>query len=309
MIPILLLVALLLFVLLMIRLSRQTGKAGGVPAWVKVVRSLFLLIVLGLGLVYCWFRMQRAHADVERSRKTATQLVRAMDSYESDRSIASAVIIPVVGGEVLDSVEALVDLAHDSDISRLRQAGQDARYCLAEVGKDMGPLELLFFAQPTPCRAMFHTLGEPAELADAGATFGNMAARAAGKRDPGELRGPACREWKLERVELTMPQSEDTGVEWDIGGNLPDPVVILRVGSGERMRSPVAQDRRELQWKPSKPVVASPGTKIHVQVYDADAIEDDFAFGYEAIVPTNSGSRWMIGEYPNMITMVLKCAR
>jgi hypothetical protein len=307
--PILLLVALLLFVLLMIRLSRQTGKAGGTPAWVKVVRSLFLLIALGLGLVYCWFRIQRAHADVERSRKTATELVSAMDGYESDRSIASALITPVVGGEVLDSVETLVDLAQGGDISRLQQAAQHARYCLAEVGKDMGPLELLFFTQPTPCRAMFHTLGEPADLADAGATFGNMAARAAGSRDPGEPRGPACREWKLERVELTMPRSKDTGAEWDIGGNPPDPVVTLRVGSGERLRSPVAQDRHELQWKPSKPVVASPGTKIQVQVHDADAIDDDFAFGYEAIVPTNSGSRWVIGEHPNEVTITLDCGR
>lgn len=301
--PILLLVALLLFVWLMIRLGRKGGSAGA-SVGIKVVRSLLLLAALILGLVYCWFRMERSRADVERSRKTARELVEVMDRYNAEKGIVSA----FVGGEVYDSVETLVDLANDGDLGRIQQAAQDARYCLTEVNREMGPLDLVLFSQPTPCRAMFHALGEPGELADAGATFTNVAARVAGD-DPGESRGPACREWKIGAVKLTLPKTKKSGEPWDVGGDPPDPVISLRVGSGQRVRSPVTQDRHELEWKPKNPLLATPGAKLELHVHDSDAIDDDFAFGYEATVPTNSGPSWVVGERPNLVTILLDCAR
>ena len=102
--PYLLLVALLLFAWLMIRLSRQAGKTG---LGLKVVRSLLLLVALIIGLVYCWFRVQRAQADVERSRKAAKEILEVMNRYDAERGVASALATAVGGGEVFDSVEAL----------------------------------------------------------------------------------------------------------------------------------------------------------------------------------------------------------
>lgn len=119
----LLLLLLLFFVWLMIRLGRKSGTAGP-SVGLKVARSLLLLIALILGLVYCWFRIERSRADVERSRKTARELVETMDRYNAEKGVVSA----FVGGDVYNSVETLVDVANDGDPGRLQQAALDARY-------------------------------------------------------------------------------------------------------------------------------------------------------------------------------------
>ena len=67
----------------------------------------------------------------------------------------------------------------------------------------------------------------------------------------------------------------------------------------------MTQDRHELQWAASKPVLLTPGSKLKVQVHDSDAVEDDFAFGYEAEVPTHSGRAWVVGRSPEMVTLAL----
>jgi hypothetical protein len=61
------------------------------------------------------------------------------------------------------------------------------------------------------------------------------------------------------------------------------------VGSEKRVRLPGMQARHELHWKPSRPVLATPGAKLELHVYDSDPIEGDFAFGHEA----TSRSRWI----------------
>ena len=205
--PLLLLVGLLLLVWFLVRMVRKTD----VPAWLKAVRVLFLLVATLIGLDYGWFRIQRAKADVDRARGTATELVTAMDRYEADKGMATLIVSPLVSRDVVDSVEALVDMANDGDLSKLRQTAQDARYCLAEVGRDLGPLDLLTYTLPTLCRAMFQTLGEPGELADAGVTFGDVAARASAKQR-------AWREWKVVKAEVMLSRTKGLGPVWDIGG-------------------------------------------------------------------------------------------
>lgn len=304
--PFLLLIALLLFVWLILRLARKPGGAGSTLA--KILSAILLIVAILVGLVYGWFRIERSRADVERSRKAATDILEAMSRYEGERTIASALTAPVLGGDAFNTVESLVDMANGGDLGQLRQAAQDARYCLAEVGKNMGPLDLLFFTQPTPCRAMFQTLGQPGDLADAGATFGNMAAKMAGERGAGDATGPACPQWKVGRVELTLPKKKQTGEDWDVGGDPPDPEVALKVGK-VRARSPTTDNRHDLKWTPTKPVLLSPGATLEVRVYDSDPVDDDLAFGYEATVPSNAGSPWVIGKSPQTVEVFLECVR
>ncbi|MEM9460264.1 MAG: C2 domain-containing protein [Myxococcota bacterium] len=302
--PLLLILALLI-VWLLIRAARNKN----VPAWARAVQALLVVAGVLVGLYYCAFRIKRAKADVQRSRATAKMLVDTLGQYQSDRDILSALATPLGVGYVVDTAEVIVDLASRGEISTLKKAGNDARYCLAEVNRDLGLIDLLAFSQPAPCRLMFRTLGEPGELADAGVTFEDAATRVTTKASPGTPGGPACREWTIDTIQVTLPKTKKSGKPWDVGDVSPDPYVSFRIGSGKRIKSPRAENRHDLTWKPKKPVVASPGSTLEVQVYDADLIDDDFAFGWEAKVPTHLASSWKVGSRPNVVELSLSCRR
>ncbi len=301
----LLLVAALLFVWLMVRSTRNQK----VPQWARAVQAILVVGIVLAGLYYGSFRVKRAKADIERSRATAMALVEALERYDSDMGAVSAFATPFGAREIVGAVEIVADLASRGEISTLKRAAGDARYCLADVERKLGLFDLLLFSQPTSCRLMFQTLGEPGELADAGVTFEDAAQRATVKQPPGTPGGPACRRWEISTIQVTLPKTKKSGQPWDVGEAAPDPYVALKIGSGKRTKSPRAQDRYKLTWKPRKTTEAIPGSKLEVQVYDGDLIEDDFAFGWQAEVPTHVANTWSVGSHPNTVEFSLSCRR
>ena len=277
----------------------MSGNEGVSKA--RIIIRVTSLLVVGTALVsYASFRAGRAALDIERAKDTASLVLKAQ--AEADQTTRAGAFLGTLAGfsKGEEATRAVMGMWTRGDSDKLEEAAKYAKACDLELQEPPSAIGRAFYSNSSECKMMFHTLGMPVSMKQAGMTVTDTLLRAFGDSEHAGGTGalaPACREWSITGAVFRMPDTNAEGEAWDFNDGLPDPRFSIRSGPVDWTHGPESTDAMEYDRMLPKAYVAMPGQRIEVKVVDVDTADDDVVSEDSVELPERiEGDRIKVGH-------------